>query len=168
MRNSVVLIPLPEAKESSKPTDWPAPLHCFTSAAFEAARKPGAIPEFIPRERMWLAALLDAIGAPVLPDSPEIALWGSPWGQDPWEHDGNIPASAEHVAYVACMKAMAAQSMPWLDHMLNAARALVSVAPGSFSFLVGCHGKLFFNIEELVPYTYLLPWVTADEQERPN
>jgi hypothetical protein len=166
MRNSTALIPLPE--ESSKPTVCPKPLPCFTTAAFEAARDAGTLPHFIPRERLWLTALLDSIAAPVLPDSPEIALWGSPWGQDPWEHDGNIPASAEHVAYVACIKAIAAQSMPWLDHMLNAARALVSVAPGSFSFLVGCHGKLFFNIEELVPYTHLLPWVTEEEQEMPN
>ncbi len=134
---------------------------CFTTAAFEAERDPARLPLFMPPERRWLAALLDAIGSPVFPDSGRTAaLWRTDWGQDGQE--GNAP---EHDHYLAYVKAFTAQRMPWLLSLLDGARALVAVRPGTYTFLVDNYPGDFMDIPELVPYTYLLPWTTDEERK---
>jgi hypothetical protein len=134
---------------------------CFTTAAFEAERDPTRQPLFLPPEHCWLAALLDAIGSPVYPDSDrKAALWGTEWGQD--GKDDNQP---EHAAYLAYAKAFTAQRMPWLIPLFDSARAIVMVSPGSYFFGVDNYVGMSFDIPELRPYTHLVPWATDDDKE---
>ncbi|MBA3773994.1 MAG: hypothetical protein H0X13_16335 [Ramlibacter sp.] len=134
----------------------------FTNAAFEAERDPTRRPMFIPEQWSWLAPLLDAIGSPVFPDSErKTALWGTEWGQDGKE--GNAP---EHAAYVAYVKAFTSQRMPWLIPLLDGARAIVMVSPGSYFFGVDNYIGHSFDIPELQPYTHLVPWATEDERRK--
>jgi hypothetical protein len=134
---------------------------CFTSEAFEAARAPDRLPLFIPAERAWLAALLDAIGSPAFPDAErKWALWGTQWGQD-----GKKDNPPEHDAYVAYAKAFTAQRMPWLIPLLDGARAIVMVSPGSYFFGVDNYIGSSFDIPELQPYTHMIPWATDEDRK---
>lgn len=154
-------IPATEVEERTPAGDFYA-LPCFTTAAFEAERDATRQPLFMPQEQSWLAPLLDAIGSPVFPDSDRhTALWSTEWGQDGKE--GNPP---EHAAYLAYAKAFTSQRMPWLIPLLDGARAMVAVSPGSFMFCVGNYIGQSFDIPELQPYTHMVPWATDDERKR--
>lgn len=152
---------LAEADDEAAPSGGSCVLPCFTNPAFEAERDPTKIPMYMPVEGRWLAALLDAIGSPVFPHSSRTAsAWHTSWGQD--SKEDNPP---EHAAYLAYAKAVVRDRMPWLLSLLDGARALVVVEPGTFAFLVDNYQGITFDIPELTPYTYLLPWATDDDRK---
>jgi len=133
----------------------------FTNAAYDVERDHARLPSFLPTERTWLAPLLDAIGSPVFPEAErKSARWVTNWGDD--AAAANPP---EHSAYLAMAKVFAHGRMPWLIPLLDGARAMVLVSPGSFLFVVDNYPRSIFEIPELVPYTHLVPWVTDEERK---
>lgn len=150
-----------DAEEDSHLPNMPYVMPVFTNAAYEAERDLTKPAPYMPASRPWLAPLLDAIGSPVFPDSDrKNALWQTSWGQD-----GKEDSSPEHAAYLAYVKAFAWRRMPWLLSLLDGARAIVAVSPGTFAFVVDNYQGEVFDIPELTPYTHLVPWATDEERK---
>jgi hypothetical protein len=121
---------------------------------------------FVPPSQLWLCALLDEIARVKLTGLPHVAIWNSYWGSDPNQLNPENAETPEHRAYVDCFKLAMNREMPWLEPLLNAARTSIALAPGEFTFAVQTvAGITVFPIPELLPYTYLLPWVTPQEAE---
>lgn len=161
MRNQLTNIGSDEEnEEAEKPSPEPYLAPYFSTPAYETERDPTRLPLFIPPERSWLTALLDAIGSPSTTPRTKT-LWHTQWGND--AEATNPPG---HAAYLAYVSRFTAERMPWLIPLFDAAGAIVSVWPGAYLFMVDNYPGAFFTIGELQPYTYLLPWATADEQKR--
>jgi hypothetical protein len=162
--NAAIQESVDEAEEDHASPGVPFVLPCFTTKEYEAERDLSRQPMFMLPERRWLAALLDAIGSPVFTDAErKVALWHTLWGQG--DKCGNSP---EHIAYVAHIKSVLSKRMPWLTYLLDGARAIVGVSPGTFTFVVENYQGVTFDVPELIPYTHLVPWATAEDRKRVN
>ena len=156
---------LPTAAYMTEDPDEPPQTWGFTGSAYESLGAPERLPEFIPPDRPWLSALLDAIGSPNPDCQRSEALWSPPWGQD----DKPEEVAPEHAVYLSYMRDVVIRGqMPWLLSLLDAARAIVFVSPGACGFVVHTYAGVIFDINELVPHSHLLPWATADEMQAPH
>lgn len=116
----------------------------------------------VPQERPWLAPLLEAINDPGIAASPrKVGAVITHWGGMPEQQD--LP---EHALYLGHMLSVLDARLPWLIPLLDAACALVAIGPGVFTFMVRTRMGQHFDIPELIPFTYLLPWADEAERER--
>ncbi len=118
----------------------------------------------LPAHRTWLAPLLESVNTQAIEASPVkvgamVTIWGGVAGQED---------QPEHAPYVAHMCRVVSEQLPWLLPLLDAACALIAVSPGSFTFMVRSRMGETFDVPELVPFTHLLPWATAEDLERMN
>jgi hypothetical protein len=116
----------------------------------------------VPQDRAWLAPLLEAINDPSIAASPrKVGSVITHWGGMPGQQD-----QLEHALYLNCILPAIHTRLPWLLPLLDAACALVAVGPGVFTFMVRTRMGQHFDIPELIPFTYLLPWADEAERER--
>lgn len=108
-------------------------------------------------DRSWLTPLLDAVASV----GTNRQTWAPAKFLTKWDETlpNNESADSEkHTAYGEYMATVTYERMPWLISLLHAAGASVLFAPGLCTFTVPSRLGETFDIPELIPYSWLLPW----------
>lgn len=120
-------------------------------------------------ERQWLQPLRRAALLSLMPEDWPDGKDGGPGIVTNWDTRLDAPGGDQdkHDIYSAHMLSSIQEVMPWLVPLLTLTSAALLVSPGLCRYQLPGDPQLY-EIPELVPYTYFLPWVTDADRQQPQ